>query len=77
MSVDPQSQPEPQPQRLTSNHETPLTEKQDTGQDAGVDVGLVVSWDEPADQDPTNLLYWSVRRRWSIVATVSFVTFLT
>ena len=77
MSVDPQSQPEPQPQGLTSNHETPLTKKKDTGQDAGVDVGLVVSWDEPADQDPTNLLYWSVRRRWSIVATVSFVTFLT
>lgn len=76
MSVDPQSQPEPQPQGLTSNHETPLTEKKDTGQIAGVDVGLMVSWDEPADQEPTNPLNWSVRRRRSIAGMVSFVTSL-
>lgn len=77
MSVDPQSQPEPQSQDLTSNRETSIVEKEDNEQNAGVDAGLVVFWDEPADQDAANPLNWSARRRWSIVAMVSFITFLT
>jgi hypothetical protein len=69
--------PESQPQGLTSSHETPLAEKEDNGQDAGVNANLEVFWDEPADQDPANPMNWSARRRWSIVAMVSFITFLT
>lgn len=38
---------------------------------------LDVFWDEPADQDPNNPMNWTVTRKWTIVATVSFITFLT
>lgn len=72
-NVDPESQAE----GLTSNHETPVAESKDVEQDVGVDADLVVFWDEPADQDPANPLNWSARRRWSVVAMVSFITFLT
>lgn len=36
-----------------------------------------VWWDEPADQDPANPMNWSNARKWTIIATVSFITFLT
>lgn len=74
---DPRSQPGFQPQDLTSNHETQVGKEGDNEQDSGVDAGLVVFWDEPADQDPANPINWSARRRWSIVAMISFITFLT
>jgi hypothetical protein len=38
---------------------------------------LEVSWDEPADQDPANLVNWGVARKWTIISMVSFITFLT
>ena len=38
---------------------------------------LDVFWDEPVDQDPNNPMNWTVTRKWTIVATVSFITFLT
>lgn len=76
-NVDPRFQPGFQPQDLTSNHETQAGNERDNEQDSGVDAGLMVFWDEPADQDPANPINWSARRRWSIVAMVSFITFLT
>lgn len=36
-----------------------------------------VFWDEPADQDPANPMNWSTSQKWTMMATVSFVTFLT
>jgi hypothetical protein len=36
-----------------------------------------VFWDEPASQDPANPMNWSVTRKWTIIAMVSFITFLT
>lgn len=80
-NVDLESQPGPQPQGkgqgLSSDQETPATESKNTDKDVGVDTNLEVFWNEPADQDPENPLNWSARRRWSIVAMVSFITFLT
>lgn len=45
-------------------------------QDASENV-FSVWWDEPADQDPQNPMAWSSGRRWGIVATISFLSFLT
>ncbi len=36
-----------------------------------------VYWDEPVDHDPTNPMNWTTARKTSIIATVSFVSFLT
>ncbi|KAJ5278651.1 hypothetical protein N7478_004023 [Penicillium angulare] len=36
-----------------------------------------VFWDEPIDQDSENPMNWSLARKWTIVAAVSFITFLT
>ncbi|KAJ5818723.1 hypothetical protein N7474_004314 [Penicillium riverlandense] len=36
-----------------------------------------VFWDDPPDQDPANPMNWSNARKWTIVAIVSFITFLT
>lgn len=36
-----------------------------------------VFWDDPPDQDPANPMNWSTARKWTIVAIVSFITFLT
>ncbi|KAJ5633879.1 hypothetical protein N7528_001721 [Penicillium herquei] len=45
--------------------------------DEGDGTNLDVFWDEPIEQDPSNPMNWSPVRRWTIVATVSWVTFLT
>jgi hypothetical protein len=37
----------------------------------------LVWWDEPAEQDPANPMNWATRRRWTIIAILSFITFLT
>jgi hypothetical protein len=49
-------------------------EKPAQGQGEG---DLDVFWDEPAEQDPANPMNWSAGRKWTIVAMVSIVTFLT
>jgi hypothetical protein len=36
-----------------------------------------VWWDEPADQDPANPMNWPAWRKWSNIAILSFITFLT
>ena len=36
-----------------------------------------VWWQEPADKDPENPLNWPPGRKWSIVGSLSFLTFLT
>ncbi|OJJ47341.1 hypothetical protein ASPZODRAFT_2129058 [Penicilliopsis zonata CBS 506.65] len=36
-----------------------------------------VFWEDPVDQDPANPMNWSVTRKWTIIAAVSFTTFLT
>lgn len=46
-------------------------------EDRQIEVDLDVYWDEPIDQDPANPMNWSSTRKWIIVATVSFITFLT
>lgn len=40
-----------------------------------VDSEFDVYWD--GDEDPENPMCWSARRKWTIVAIVSFITFLT
>ena len=48
--------------------------------DAGKEVvnrENIVWWEEPADQDPSNPMAWPQRRKWGIIATMSFMTFLT
>ncbi|KAJ5679820.1 hypothetical protein N7462_008064 [Penicillium macrosclerotiorum] len=45
--------------------------------DEGSETDLDVFWNEPVDQDPANPMNWSSARKWTIVATVSFITFLT
>lgn len=37
----------------------------------------IVSWEEPAESDPANPMAWPNRRKWLIIATMSFMTFLT
>lgn len=76
-NVDPESQPGSQPQGLPPNHEAPATKSENAGRDVPNDAVLEVFWDDPADQDPANPMNWSARRKWSIVAMVSFITFLT
>lgn len=39
--------------------------------------GLLVSWDDPEDKDPANPLNWPRGRKWSIIAVLSAMTFLT
>lgn len=38
---------------------------------------LLVWWQEPADKDPENPLNWPTRRKYAIIGTLSFITFLT
>ena len=38
---------------------------------------LLVWWDEPADQDPTNPMNWPDSRKWVTIAVLSSITFLT
>ncbi|KAF3761189.1 MFS general substrate transporter [Cryphonectria parasitica EP155] len=37
---------------------------------------FLVTWDEPADKDPANPMNWSNARKWSMVSTLSFLSFL-
>lgn len=37
----------------------------------------IVSWEEPAESDPANPMAWPKRRKWLIIGTMSFMTFLT
>lgn len=41
------------------------------------DQEFEVYWEEPADQDPENPMNWSFARKTTIIALVSFVSFLT
>ncbi|KAJ6013590.1 hypothetical protein N7540_008181 [Penicillium herquei] len=45
--------------------------------DEGDETSVEVFWDEPIERDPSNPMNWSSGRKWTIVATVSWVTFLT
>lgn len=36
-----------------------------------------VWWSEPENEDPANPRNWSNSRKWTIIASLSFVTFLT
>jgi hypothetical protein len=36
-----------------------------------------VGWNEPADQDPENPMAWPEGRKWGIITTISFLSFLT
>lgn len=75
MSLDKVSQ-ESQPPQTMTDQDTPDGSKQMEGNPDAEDE-LDVFWDEPADQDPANPMNWSLRRRWTIVGAVSFITFLT
>lgn len=35
-----------------------------------------VTWDEPADKDPENPMNWSSAKKWMIIATLSFQSFI-
>ena len=37
---------------------------------------LIVSWDEPEDQDPENPLNWSLTKKWTNILTISVISFL-
>jgi hypothetical protein len=37
----------------------------------------LVWWNEPAEQDPANPMSWPTWRKWTIIANLSFITFLT
>lgn len=53
-------------------------EKSDANEgNMALEAGLEVFWDEPADQDPANPMSWTNARKWTIIAMVSFSTFLT
>lgn len=52
-------------------------EKTEEPKVVGSEDDMDIFWDEPADQDPTNPMNWSMARKWSIVAMISFITFLT
>ena len=36
-----------------------------------------VWWNEPADQDPANPMNWTNKKKWSNIAVMSAITFLT
>jgi hypothetical protein len=36
-----------------------------------------VWWDEPADQDPANPMNWPMSQKWTSIAVLSAITFLT
>ncbi|CAK7217015.1 hypothetical protein SCUCBS95973_003008 [Sporothrix curviconia] len=55
-------------------------EESPAGHDTTVEdenAGFVVWWQQPADQDRENPQNWTSRRKWSIIAMLSFLTFLT
>lgn len=37
----------------------------------------IVWWDEPVDQDPENPMNWGAGRKWSTIAVLSLITFIT
>ncbi|KAJ9142407.1 MFS general substrate transporter [Pleurostoma richardsiae] len=41
------------------------------------DDSFLVTWAEPADQDPENPMSWSSTRKWMTIGILSFITFLT
>ncbi|CZR36289.1 uncharacterized protein FPRO_03451 [Fusarium proliferatum ET1] len=41
------------------------------------DDAYSVWWEEPADRDPENPMSWSNGRKWGMIATISFLSFLT
>lgn len=45
--------------------------------DAAADLTFSVWWEEPADQDPANPMNWPASKKWSVIGTISFITFLT
>lgn len=57
----------------TATEDNVPQEKKDAAEFGEFDV----FWNEPADQDPENPMSWSMGRKWGIIATISFITFLT
>ncbi|KAL1980636.1 hypothetical protein VTN96DRAFT_3887 [Rasamsonia emersonii] len=58
-------------------NDSPEPEGEEKSPENGSKSEFEVWWDEPADQDPANPMNWSNVRKWTIIATVSFITFLT
>jgi hypothetical protein len=47
------------------------------GASSGSSNELIVWWEEPEDQDPSNPMNWPDSKKWSIIGTLSLMTFLT
>jgi len=71
MSEIPQTPPESKKEDLEAG---PV---EDATTDPTVDNDNLVWWDEPTDQDPLNAMNWSERKKWSNIAVLSAMTFVT
>lgn len=62
---------------VSQDEEEAHFEKTDESSGHGSPDEFTVFWDEPIDQDPENPLNWTTARKASIIAAISFITFLT
>ncbi|KAH8885000.1 MFS general substrate transporter [Thozetella sp. PMI_491] len=54
----------------------PSSSSGDDAGDAGARDKYLVSWEEPAENDPENPMAWSTGRKWGIIGTLGFLSFL-